>query len=161
MSIYLPDDNEEVKPHEVMEWAQEQAKFLSPTQTYVLWYLCLNAWRTPNNPEEAHVGQVLSGRTALSKIQMRTGLSDKAVRDALNALQDKGYILRQSKAGWGQSRIYVFWGGGADERRAEFRRGVRDLPEAMKRKVKTRPKRITGDYGDNIVEFPLRYQTPE
>jgi hypothetical protein len=161
VTTHLPGDNEEVYQYDVMRWAQEQAKFLTPPQTLVLWCLCLNAWYKPDNTENAPVGQVLAGCTPLSKIRMKTGLSDRAVRDALNALQDNGYIYRESKAGWGKSTILVFWSEGADEIREEFRAGVRDLPESIKRKPRTHSKRIIGDYGDNIVEFPLRHQTPE
>lgn len=161
MPTHLPAGDEEVDPFEVMRWAQEQAQFLSPPQTLVLWYLCLNAWHKPDNPENEHVGTVLSGRTPLSKIRMRTGLSDRGVRDALNALQDKGYIFRESKPGWGQSRIEVFWSEGADEFRAELRAGVVDLPEAMKRKVKTRERGLTVVSDADIVEFPLRRETPQ
>lgn len=143
----------EVQQYEVLEWAQEQAQYLTPTQTLVLWYLCINAWHTPNNSEGAQEGMVLSGRTPLRKIQMRTGLGERTVRDALNALQDNGYIWRESKPGNGQSRICVFWHEGADERRAEFRAGVRDLPEAMKRKSKALEEPVSGVYEDNIVEF--------
>lgn len=152
MTTYLSDG--EVTQHEVMAWAQEQAKFLSPTQTLVLWYLCINAWHTPTNPEGAHAGQVLSGRTVLRKIQLNTGLSDKAVRDALNALQDEGYVWRKSLPGNGQSQIAVFWSAGADERREEFRAGVRDLPEGFKRTTpKTKKRHLTAVSEGNVVAF--------
>lgn len=143
----------EVSPHDVMEWAQEQAQFLTPTQTLVLWYLCINAWHTATNNEGRSPGDVLSGRTSLRKIQMRTGLSQRAVRYALDGLQDKGYVIAEHQPGNGRSAISIFWHEGADEVRKEVRAGVRDFPEAMKRKVNTRQKRISGSSEDNIVEF--------
>ena len=144
----------EVDLHEVMEWAQEQAQFLSPTQTLVLWYLCINAFRTSNNREGREPGDVLSGRTSLRKIQMRTGLSQRAVRYALDGLQDLGYIWAEHKPGNGQSRIMVFWSEHSDEIRAEMRAGVRDLPEALKRPVKKQtPRRVEG------VVVPIRCGT--
>jgi DNA-binding MarR family transcriptional regulator len=148
----------EVQKYEVLEWAQEQAQFLTPTQTLVLWYLCINAWNSPSNREGAPAGQVLSGRTALRKIRMRTGLSDRAVRDALHHLQDAGYIWRESKHGNGQSKIVVFWIESADEMRAEVRAGVREIPEGMRRKPK---KRATPVVRGNIIEFPFRRETPQ
>lgn len=123
----------EVQQHELLEWALGQAKFLTPTQAHVLLYLCINAWHTDTNPEGSPAGQVLRGRTALRKIQLFTGLSERTIRDALNALQDEGYVWRDSKPGNGQSRIVVFWSEGSDDRREEYRAGVRDLPEAFKR----------------------------
>jgi hypothetical protein len=86
----------------------------------------------------------------LRKIQMRTGLGERTVRDALNSLQDAGYIWRKSLPGNGQSQIMVFWSAGADERRAEFRAGVRDLPEGLRRKPK---KELTPVSEGNIIEF--------
>lgn len=128
----------EVGLHEVMEWAQDQAQFLTPTQTLVLWYLTINAFRTDNNREGREPGDVMSGRTALRKIQMRTGLSQRAVRYALDDLQDLGYIYADHRPGNGRSRVAVFWSEGADERRAEARAGVRALPEGLKRTQKSR-----------------------
>ena len=142
---------EEVYLSEVVEWAQEQTQFLTPTQAHVLLYLCCNAW-TSDNPE-GPIGQVLSGRTALRKIQMGTGLSQRTVRYALDALQDNGYIWCKHAPGNGKSQIVIFWSEAADERRAEFRAGVRPLPEGFKREIKRRPKRIAGDSGSNIVQF--------
>ncbi len=143
----------EVTTHAVLEWAQEQAQYLSPTQTHVLWYLCMNAWYTTSNRERATPGDVLSGCTSLRRIQMKTGLGKTAVRAALDGLQDAGYIWADHKPGNGSSRISIFWNEGADEVRAEVRAGVRDFPEGMKRKIVTRPKRIVGSSGDNIVQF--------
>lgn len=143
----------EVTQHEVLEWAQEQAQYLSPTQSHVLLYLCINAWHTASNHEGRSPGDVLSGRTALSKIQMRTGLSQRAVRYALDDLQDAGYIVASHRPGNGKSSIGILWHAGADEMRAEVRAGVRDIPDAMKRVVKTRTKPIVGSNGTNIVQF--------
>lgn len=143
----------EVTQHEVLEWAQEQAQYLSPTQAHVLLYLCINAWHTASNHEGRSPGDVLSGRTALSKIQMRTGLSEKTVRRALDALQDAGYIVANHQPGNGKSKIGILWHAGADEMRAEVRAGVRTIPEAMKRTIVTRTKPIVGVNGTNIVEF--------
>jgi DNA-binding MarR family transcriptional regulator len=143
----------EVRQYDVLEWAQEQAKYLTPTQHHVLLYLCINAWHTPDNNENAPAGMVLSGRTAMSKIQMRTGLSERTVRDALNALQDNGYILRKSKPGNGQSVIGVLWQEDHDDIRAEIWAGVRDLPKEWKRDVRPPAKRIVGGSEGNIVEF--------
>lgn len=120
--------------NEVMEWAQEQSQFLTPTQTLVLWYLCINAFRTDENPEGALAGYVFSGRVPQAKICLRTGLSRHAVRDALIDLQDTGYIIYQSKRGRGESECVVFWSETADEMRAEVRAGIREIPEGMKRK---------------------------
>jgi DNA-binding MarR family transcriptional regulator len=143
----------EVSQHEVLEWAQEQAQYLSPTQSHVLLYLCINAWHTTSNHEGRSPGDVLSGRTALSKIQMRTGLGKTAVKDALDALQDAGYIVANHRPGNGKSWISVYWSESADDIRAEVRAGVRALPEVLRREIKTRPKRIVGSSADNIVEF--------
>ena len=136
----LPDG--EVSLYEVMEWAQEQAQFLTPTQSLVLWYLCVNAWRKEHNREGREPGEVMSGKASIRRIQMGTGLSERSVRYALDALQDNGYIYCEHRNGRRFSGIVVFWSGGADDRRAEFRAGVRDLPEAMKRT--TRPVKKKG-----------------
>ena len=130
----LPDG--EVDLYEVMEWAQEQAQFLAPSSTLVLWYLCINAFRTHTNREGRQPGEVMSGRTPMSKIQMRTGLSESSVRRALRDLQDAGYIIAEHKPGNGQSHVTVFWAEVYDDMRAEFRAGVRALPGAFKRAVR-------------------------
>lgn len=146
--------NEEVHLYEVMAWAQTQAQYLSaPSHTIVLWYLCANAWCTPDNKEGAAPGDVLSARTSLRKIQMGTGLSARAVRYALDALQDAGYIVAKHRPGNGQSEIAVLWFEEADEIRAEMRAGVRSLPDTWKREIKRRPKAITGIKDGNIVQF--------
>lgn len=151
----------EVQQHDVLEWAQDQAQYLTPTQHHVLLYLCINAWHTPDNKENAPVGVVLSGRTSLRKIQMKTGLSERAVRNNLNALQDAGYILRDSLPGHGQSVIGVLWREEYDEIRAEIRAGTRDLPKEWRRAVKPSKERIVGSSDGNIVQFPLRHEVPE
>lgn len=127
----------EVTLHEVMEWAQEQAQFLTPTQTHVLWYLCLNSWRKPGNKEAASPGQVLSGRAPLRKIQMGTGLSKRAVIYALDSLQSKGYIVRDHQPGHGRSEVLVLWEASDDEFRAEVRAGVRKVPESFQKPTRT------------------------
>lgn len=155
----LPVDGE-VTSHEVWEWAQEQAKHLSPTQTLVLWYLCLNAWRKPNHPEGSLPGQVLSGRVSISRIRVRTGLSERAIRNALRELRYAGYIIYDLKPGNGASEITVVWNEGADARREEYRAGVRDLPEYFQRPKKKPSKSNTGDLEHNILPFPLRHEVP-
>jgi DNA-binding transcriptional ArsR family regulator len=151
----------EVSPREVLEWAQEQAKFLTPTQTHVLWYLCINAFRKPDNPEDAPVGQVLRGRTPMRKIRLNTGLSERAIRDALNALQNAGYIYREFRSGNGTSEILVLWTEDMDDVRTEIRAGVRDLPERFKRASRERSPRIVESSDAVIVQFPLRHEVPE
>lgn len=143
----------EVRQHRVLAWALEQAQYLTPTQHHVLLYLCINAWHTADNNEAAPVGMVLTGRTALRKIQMGTGLSQRAVRNALDGLQDAGYILCAHKPGNGQSHIGILWWEEFDEIREEFRAGARDLPKDWRRTIKPRPKRITGNSEGNIVQF--------
>lgn len=152
--------NGEVRLDEVMAWAQEQAQFLSPTQHHVLLYLCINAWRTPHNPEQQQTGGVLSGRTRLRKIRMGTGLSERAIRNALDGLQDAGYILAKHQPGNGASEIHVFWFEGADAFREEFRAGVRDLPKMLQRPKKTNERNVAPAEG-NVVQFPLRHEVPQ
>jgi DNA-binding PadR family transcriptional regulator len=128
----------EVDLHDVMGWAQEQSVFLrSPSMRLVLWYLCVNAFRHVNNPENREPGDVLSAYATVARIQRGTGLSDKSVREALQELQDEGYIVADLKHGRGKSRITVFWTEQADERRADFRDGIRDLPKGFQRTPKS------------------------
>lgn len=148
----LPDG--EVHLDEVMAWAQEQSQYMmSPSQTLVLWYLCINAFRHETNYEDRYPGDVLSGRVSLSKIQMGTGLSQRAVRYALDDLQDWGYICAVHKPGNGKSRITVYWTSDADEMRAEVRAGVRTIPVGFKRETQSpgpRPLAVLA----TVIPFP-------
>jgi DNA-binding transcriptional ArsR family regulator len=136
----IPSEGE-VTPHEVNEWVQEQAQYLSCTRLLVLWYLAANAFRTESNPESEPIGRVMSGRTAMSKIQYRTGLGERTVRDALRDLQAAGYIIAEHKSGNGRSLVHVFWGDIYDNMRAEFRAGIRALPKNFRRTEPAKPKR--------------------
>lgn len=149
----LPRGGEDVKQDRVLAWALEQAQYLTPTQHHVLLYLCISAWHKADNPENEPMGMVLSGLTALRKIQMGTGLSQRAVRNALDGLQDAGYILCKHRPGNGRSDIAVLWWEDFDEIREEFRAGVRDLPKEWQREIQRRPERIVGSSGSNIVPF--------
>lgn len=154
----------EVASYEVSEWVQEQAQFLSPTQTFVLWYLAANAWHTPDNPEGRLVGDVLSGRCLLSSIKHRTGLSEKAIRNALKDLQRQGYIIAQLRPGNGQSRITVFWEGKFDQIRAEFRSGAKPLPKHFDLPVKVQKSRHLAtvvDIGSGTTYRDNRYDVPQ
>src|SRR5687768_7752447 len=102
----LPDKGD-VSTHEVNGWVQDQAQFLAPTRLLVLWYLSANAFYSTENPEGRLPGDVMSGRTALSKICLRTGLAERTVRDALRDLQAEGYIVAAHQPGNGHSRITV------------------------------------------------------
>jgi DNA-binding MarR family transcriptional regulator len=130
----LPDGD--VALRDVLEWVQEQAQFLTPTQHHVLFYLASNAFVTNANPENRKPGDVYSGRCALSKIAHRTGLSQRAVRYALDALQEAGYVVAELQPGHGKSKITVFWMEAADEMRAEFRSGSKPLPKGFQKVVK-------------------------
>ena len=129
--MHLPEG--EVPLRDVMEWVQEQAQFLTPTQTHVLWYLCANAWRKPDNPEGQLTGGVMSGRTKISTICARTGLSRRTVREAMWDLQESAYIYCQYTRGRGTSAVNVFWTGAHDATRAEIRAGAKELPKALRR----------------------------
>jgi hypothetical protein len=132
----LPTDRD-VGLYEVMGWAEEQSLHLrSPAQRLILWYLCLHAWRVEDNPEGREVGDVLSKFAAIARIQRHTGLSDKTVRAGLQELQEEGYILANMAPGNGTSTIAIFWSETADERRADYRDGIRPLPKGFQRKPK-------------------------
>jgi hypothetical protein len=123
--------------HEVMGWAEEQSLHLrSPAQRLILWYLCLHAWRVEDNAEGREVGDVLSRYTTIARIQRHTGLSDKTVRAGLRELQEEGFIFADMAPGNGKSTISVFWNETADERRADYRAGIRPLPKGFKREPK-------------------------
>lgn len=139
--------------HDVMEWAQDQAQYLSPSQTLVLWYLCINAFRSSDNPEGRSAGDVMSGRVSMRKIQMRTGLGERTVRDALRDLQEMAYLRAEMVPGNGHSRISVFWEPGFDELRSEIRAGVRPLPKAFQRVAKGRPERVEKQEDAVVLEF--------
>jgi DNA-binding transcriptional ArsR family regulator len=134
-------DHEGYSLHEVLEWVQAQAEYLhSPSARFVLWYLALNAFRHENNPEGGLVGQVMTGRANIAKIQSATGYSDKTVREALHQLQDAGYIIAEMSRGRGKSRIFVYWTPLADEMRSNFRRGIKPLLKGFERTITTNKK---------------------
>ena len=149
----------EVALHEVMAWAQEQTPFLPhASQRFVLWYLCVNAFRYEDNPEGRHVGCVLSAYAPVARICAGTGLSERAVRGALRYLQDNGYVHAEHVPGNGKSSIAVYWTEGADERRADFRAGIRPLPKGFQRDVRTPRK---AHHLAVVTNLPLRQPLPE
>lgn len=149
----IPSDGE-VTPHEVNEWVQEQAQHLSCTRLLVLWYLAANAFRSEANPEHQRIGAVMSGRTAMSRIQYRTGLGERTVRDALRDLQNEGYIVADHQPGNGKSTVHVFWGEEYDMLREEHRAGIRDLPKPFHRRSK-RPQEQPREEDDAVI-LPFR-----
>jgi hypothetical protein len=151
----------EVSLNEVMGWAQEQTEHLrSPASRLVLWYLCINAFRHPDNPEGRDVGDVLSAYTPIARICAGTALGARTVRDALTELQEEGFILADMKRGRGQSRITVFWNEHSDQIRADYRRGIRDLPKGFKRVEQTPQVGLSPVSEATILQFPNRQDLP-
>lgn len=151
----LPDDGE-VSLHDVVGWVQEQQVFLAhPADALLLWYLSVNAFRSPNNPEHRHTGDVLSAYANLARMQRGTGRSRETVRRSLGSLQEQMYILADMKPGNGKSRVSVFWGESADARRADARDGIRPLPEGLKKQKKVKERHLSVVSDRNILQFPI------
>lgn len=125
----------------VLEWAFQQAQYLTPTQHHVLLYLVCHAFYAADNPEGGEVGQVMRQASYVESMTAGTGLKRMAIRNALTALQTSGYVqreVRKDKAVYGQQphMIYVLWE--ADELREGLRNGSRRLPKELL-SIPTRP----------------------
>lgn len=147
----------EVDLHEVLAWAQEQSPFLrSASARLLLMDLCINAWRHDRNRQGAEPGEVVQSATSLHSIQRRTGMSDKTVRRAMAELQEEGFLIADLKQGFGKNRIVIFWTEGADERRTDYRAGIRPLPRGFKREVETPSVADSGPHEAVVINFPIR-----
>lgn len=140
---------------DVVEWGWGEAKHLAPTQTLVLQYLIANAFLSPDNPEQAPVGQVLRGRSRMVALRKHTGLSDNTARAALRGLQERAYIVTDMKRGRGQSRIMVLWDDHHAELRDDLRAGVRDLPAYLRVPSTTAKKTESQTEDATILQFPV------
>lgn len=131
----VPDDGD-VRQWDVLQWAQDQARFLTPTQTLLLWYLCLNAFYKEDNPEDARVGQVLMARDDYSSMQFYTGLGRRTAQRALESLRLAGYVyVEMYPSNHRANRIVVCWNEGFDSMRERARAGAKALPEAFQPRV--------------------------
>lgn len=147
----IPDDGE-VKQWQVLEWVQEQARYLEPTQHHLLMYLCINAFYTPNNPEGGWVGRVLMARSQQPEIQYRTGWSRRTITNSLEALEAQGYITYVPGRGNRPSEITVMWSETCDDIRDRVRAGTMPLPRQFRRE-KTTPKWVIAREEEKVVDI--------
>lgn len=123
----------DVAQWDVMQWALEQAQYLTPTQHHVLLYLCLNAFYQADNPEDAWVSRVLTKRAEQAEIQFYTGLSRRTIYRVLYELQESGYIVYDSSNSPNKpTNITVAWREEMDELRARVRAGTAEFPPAFR-----------------------------
>lgn len=125
MSVALPDEDD-VTQWDVAQWVRTQGEHLSPTQMTLLYYLSLSAFYSKDNPEDAKVGEVLYAASSYRAISAGTGIrSNTTIREALNSMQEAGFILRDKRTGRGSDhaplRIRVVWGESFDEYREALR----------------------------------------
>lgn len=117
----------------VTQWVYGQGRFNDVYEQAVLAYLAAHAFYREPNPEGGEVGQVLYQASYFESIMTGTGIkSRKAVRSALNRLQDKAYIQRETRGPIGANephRIYVLWA--EDALREEMRDGRKRLPPPL------------------------------
>lgn len=150
----------EVKQWQVLEWALDQARYLTPTQHHLLLYLCVNAFYSPENPEGAWVGRVLSRRAEQTEIQYRTSLSRKTVYRALGDLQEHAYLIYKPGFGNGYTEITIAWTEQFDELRDQIRAGVKPLPDQFRR-IKRTSKRSMEASADNVISLRDRVPKPD
>lgn len=120
----------------------------------VLLDLCIHAWRHEDNEERAPAGLVLRKHSSLAAIQRTTGLSKRAVQDALETLRRAGYVITRFRPGYGNSQIMVFWTEGADQMRADYRAGIKPLLKDFQKDEKEPRKPLEVVREGNIIQFP-------
>lgn len=121
----------------VKEWAHEQAAYVGPLELVLLLVLCHHAFYQADNPEQAHVGQVMHGYSSLPVLAAWTSMNERTVRRTLDSLQtEHGYLIRSprpldQRPGRLPRVIRLFWTHEHDSMRAAARAGA-SLPDAFK-----------------------------